>query len=422
MVYTKHFSLFCVLLSFTSLYAQTTHPDTIRLSIPEAEDIFIQKNLGILAEKYNVDINKAYAEQVKVWDNPVISIDQNVYDGKFFRHDKNNGQVFVQVQQLIRTAGKIKKQTQLANDNTLISYDQLNDLIRNLRYAVATNMNNLANLQSAVDILQTQLATMKNLALGMNEMFKLGDISEKDNMRIKALVYSLQNEYNQNLIQQTDIQKELASLLQLNDNVWIVTHSQTPVGENINSLSLLNLKDSAFINRPDLQILAHQQLYQQHNIIYQKAMAVPDLTIAPEYDQRSSYSPNLFGLTLSMPISVFNKNKGNIKAAEFLYKQASTQTEQLQRQINYEVQAAYQKLLHATTLLNTDNQSLQSNYDKLMKNMTNSYKERQVSLLEYIDFFEAYKDVRLQQNQMITNQRNAAAELNYTINQNLIKL
>ena len=53
-----------------------------------------------------------------MWDNPVLSTDQNIYDkqGGFFKHDQANGQVYVQVMQLIKTAGKRNKLAQLALD------------------------------------------------------------------------------------------------------------------------------------------------------------------------------------------------------------------------------------------------------------------------------------------------------------------
>ena len=402
------------------LMAQAVKTDTLSLSMDEAQDIFLKKTLTLLANKYNIDINKALVEQSKVWDNPILNTDQNIYDGKFFQHNKDRGQVYIQVQQLIKTAGKIKKETQLANDNVMTATDQLNDLIRNLRFSVASSMINLANLQSADVILNNQLGLMNNLSSGMNEMFKIGDISEKENLRIKAMVFSLQNEINENYLQQVELQKDLAVLLQLNDNVWIAVKPLNLIN-NVESISLHDLKMTAFTNRPDYLLQEHQKQYQQHYISFQKALAVPDVTIASEYDRRSSYMPNYFGLSISLPLPLFNKNKGNIKAAELTYKQVDLGVQQLQNQIAKEVQAAFIKLLSMTTQIKKDNSILENNYEKLMKNMTASYRSRQINLLEFVDFFDSYKQVRLQQNQMATNQLNAAAELNYSINQNLIK-
>src|SRR6185312_5172746 len=112
--------------------------DTLKITIAESEKMFLQNNLSILAARYNVDANRALIRQAKFWDNPIISTDQNVYDkqGGFFAHNATNGQVYVQVMQLIKTAGKRNKLAQLAMDNATISTAQFDDLIRTLRYTL----------------------------------------------------------------------------------------------------------------------------------------------------------------------------------------------------------------------------------------------------------------------------------------------
>ena len=107
--------------------------DTLRLNIPAAEKIFLQKNLSLIAARYNVDINTALAEQAKLWDNPILNTDQNIYDGSFFRHNSNSGQVYLQVTELIRTAGKRNKLAQLSVDNAApilgAGISKINDLL-----------------------------------------------------------------------------------------------------------------------------------------------------------------------------------------------------------------------------------------------------------------------------------------------------
>ena len=423
-----HWVLILIICFFpTLLSAQQINTDTLRLTVPKAEEIFLQKNLSLLANQYNVDINKALVQQAKVWDNPVLNTDQNIYDGKFFRHTTTGGQqygqVYIQVQQLIRTAGKIKKQTLLAQDNVLGAQAQFNDVMRNLKFVLTTDLNNLSQLQNTSAVYKTEMQTMQTLVKGMDEMFKVGDISEKENIRIKALLFSLQSDYNDNLRQQYDIQKEISSLLQLKENVWVVSDAIQSFSHNeISTLSFTVLQDSALQQRPDLAFVKTQSIFQQHNITYQKALAAPDLSVGVSYDRLSSYIPNLYSLELSIPLPFFNKNKGNIKAAEFAYKQSGVAVQQVQSQVDKEVNSAYQKLLVTTAMLSNENIVLQNDYNRIMQNMLDSYKHREVSLIEFIDFFDTYKDIRTKQMQQVTNQRNAAAELNLATNQNIIKL
>lgn len=424
-----------VLLALLSVYtllpnlalAQQERTDTLNLNIQQAEQLFLQKNLTLLANQYNIDINKALVKQAKVWDNPVLLTDQNIYDGKFFRHTTENGQqygqVYIQVQQLIRTAGKIKKQTLLAQDNVSSSEAQFNDVMRNLKFILTTDLNNLSQLQNTTSVYKNEIQTMQSLANGMDQMFKLGDISQKDNVRIKALLFSLQKEYNDNVREEYDLQKEIGTLLQLNDNVWVVSNADSSFSkDSIDYINITSLQDSALQLRPDLSFAKTQSQYQQHNINYQQALAKPDLNVGVEYDKLNSYTPNYYGLALSVPLPLFNRNKGNIAAAQYAYKKSNAAVLQAQNLVEKEVAAAWQKLNNTTSMLTNDNAQLQNNYDVLLKNMVDSYRQRRVSLLEFIDFFDAYKDTRINQWQLIADQRNAIAELNYVTNQNTIKL
>lgn len=407
--------------------AQQNKIDTLTLTINQADSIFLRKNLTLLANEYNVDVSKALVQQARVWDNPVLNTDQNIYDGKFFRHKTENGlqygQVYIQVQQLIRTAGKIKKLTRLAEDNVLNAEAQFNEVMRNLKFLLTTNLNNLAQLQNVASIYQAELQSLETLVKGMDEMLKMGDISLKENTRIKALLFSIQNDYADNLRQQIDLQKEIGLLLQSGDTVWIVANvGQSLTIQQLNDFSLAAIQDSALRYRPDMALTKNISLFQQHNIAYQKALAKPDYSIGVEYDKLNSYVPNYYGLAVSLPLPLFNRNKGNIAAAEFAFKQSEVVVQQVQNQVTKEVSGAWQKLKNTTALINNDNNLLRNSYDELMKNMISSYRERQVGLIEFIDFLATYKETRIKQWQLVTAQRNAAAELNYVINQNVIKL
>jgi cobalt-zinc-cadmium efflux system outer membrane protein len=94
---------------------------------------------------------KAMIDQAKLWDNPVLSTDQNIYDGgskKFFYHNSEQGlgQVFVQLSQVFTTAGKRGKQVQVAKDDAKVQEAAFNDLMRNLRYNLQLDFSQLATL------------------------------------------------------------------------------------------------------------------------------------------------------------------------------------------------------------------------------------------------------------------------------------
>jgi outer membrane protein, heavy metal efflux system len=408
---------------FYSLCAQNTRSDTVFLTIPDAEKIFLQKNLALLAQQYNIDINRALVQQARYWDNPVLNTDQNIYDGKFFRHNSQYGQVFIQIQQLIRTAGKRNKAVRLANDQVLTAQQQFNDLMRNLKYLLRNGMANIYQLMETNKIYSTEINSVDQLVKGMDAQLKAGNISQKDNIRMKALLFSLQSDQADLLRQIADQQTDLHTLLQFPASTFIAAaFAGPPITDSISALNLQQLLDSAKINRPDAQLAQTFLSIQEHNLAYQKSLAVPDLNVGVEYDQRSSYVTNYYGLAISLPIPILNRNKGNISAAQTSIKQAQTGLLQVQYQVEQEVTAAFNKLLIATKLKMGTSSDLQLKYDQLLQSMMQSYQQRQVGLLEFLDFFGAYKDARIKQLQLESNLRAAGEEINLSTGKDMIHL
>ncbi|UAY52323.1 TolC family protein [Ferruginibacter albus] len=418
----KVFFVFTITLSVLT-QKSLAQADTTTISVADAEKIFLQKNLFLLAAKYNIDANKALIRQAKLWDNPVLNTDQNIYDGKFFRHDADNGQVYVQLQELIRTAGKRNKAAQLATDNTKISEAQFDDLVRTLRYALRSDLHETHHLLRIKAVYDAEIAEVQKLSAGMDELLKAGNISVKENMRIKALLFGLQNELVNVESQLLPIQAEIKLLLQNTDGKFIKPSFDYQLPDIIKASipdndSLMKL---ALANRTDIKIAQSQLDFQNHNLIYQKALAKADVTVGTEFDQRNSYAPNYFGLAISLPINIFNRNQGNIKSAQASILQQKAVSDQTQFKAQNDVTTAADKLRYFQSINNLQQLSFSDQYDALFQNMLKSYQQRQLSLLEFIDFIDAYKDTKLKLVDQHNSLLKAAEDLNYAVGTDLIK-
>ena len=59
-------TIMCLItLSSTKAQSSGFQKDTIKLSLDSAEHIFLRQNLSLLAQKYNIDVNKALEIQVE---------------------------------------------------------------------------------------------------------------------------------------------------------------------------------------------------------------------------------------------------------------------------------------------------------------------------------------------------------------------
>ena len=396
--------------------------DTVRLTIPEAEKIFLQNNLSLLAAKYNIDANKALVSQARLWDNPMLITDQNVYDGKFFRHTASNGQVYIQVQQLILTAGKRNKLVKMAQDNVVLSQIQFDELLRTLQFTLRTDMLEAWRLIREKAENRSQLDQLTTLTTGMEEVYKAGNVSLKELLRLKALLFALQSEMNNLQAQLIPVEDEIRLLLNDKDDKFILPE---PGDRLLNGYSFSlpqadTLVNQALANRPDVKAEQTNLLLQQHNLSYQKALAKPDITIGPEYDRLNSYQPNYIGLSVSMPLPVLNRNQGNIRAASINVKEQQTVVEQTGFSVSNEVRSVVAQVKNGQAMYNAARNQFTMEYDTMFNNMMKSYRDRQISLLDLTDFIDSYKTTRLQALEQQAALARLLAQLDYVTNSNVV--
>ena len=400
--------------------------DTLRLSLQAAENIFLQNNLALLANRYNIDAGKALVKQARLWDNPVITTDQNLYDkqGGFLKHDQYNGQIYVQVMQLIKTAGKRNKAVQLAADNTKLSEEQFNDLLRSLRYALRTDLLEISHLLKIKRVYDGEIAEVNKLITGMDLQLQVGNISVRDNLRIKALLFSLQNELVNVEVQLMPLENELKILLNNKPTGFIAPVLEYQFSQ-LTTLALPTadeLLKQGLATRPDIQMAQTMMDYQNHNVAYQKALAKPDISIGTEFDQHSSYSPNYVGLVISFPLNILNHNQGNISAAKFAVQQQKLLVDQAGLRIQQDIVAAVEKIRFYQGVNNLQQLDFSKKYDTLFFNMLKSYLDRQINLLDFIDFMDAYKDTKLKLVEQHHGLVRSIEDLNYAVGADMVKL
>ena len=414
--------LLVVLFSFSTNRANA-QTDTVKLTFQDAEKQFLENNLSLLAQKYNVEASKALIQQAKLWDNPVLSTDQNIHtsgSNKFFDHSKGNGQVFVQLNQVFTTAGKRGKQVQVAKDDAMVQEAAFNDLMRNLKYNLQLDFSQLATLNAQEKVYQNEITSATNLVQAIQKSYDAGNTSMKDLIRLKALIFGLQNDMVENNRQINDLQTELKTLLQTKETAFVDPIINDKPTETV-ALDIPALIEQAKTNRPDYLSNQYQLSSATHNLAYQRALAVPDVTIGASYDKNSNYAPNYYGLEIGLPLPFFNRNQGNIKSAKYNIQSQESTLKQNELQLKNDVVAAVNQYKLNQQLFSTQQIEFNEQYDKLFNSMLKSFQQRQISLIEFVDFFDTYKDTKLKILQQQYNLQKSIADLNFATGTTIVK-
>ena len=421
--------LVCACLVTSDSFAQIPAADTIRLTLPAAEKIFIDSNLQLLAAHYHVDAQKALIEQAKRWDNPVLNTDQVVAaNGKFFPYGKNpdgsySGQYYIQVQQLITTAGKRSKLVNMATTNAKLSELELQEVLRNLRYQLHIDFFTISQQLDNLSIYQEQQEQLELLLNGMRAQMQAGNLAQKEYLRMQALQYALQQDKTELERSIADNEADLKTLLQIKGNSFIkpVDIPTATMAADGNLVNMDLLVETAKKNNPSYLLEETNTVFQQQNLLYQKSLKVPDITIGPNFDRNSSFAPNYVGLGISLPLPFLNTNKGNIRSAEFSVKEQRTITLGAETELRNHLNTAYQKLLLLLQQNSSAQQSFYQQYQLMYNNILQSYRQKQIGLLEFLDFFTDYTTGKQKRLQQQLNLQLAKEELNYHAGTDILK-
>ena len=110
----------------------------------------------------------------------------------------------------------IRDRIKIADANVKLAEYQFYDLIRTLKYSLRTDFFNIYYLQQSAKVYNEEITSLQQVAKAFNEQEGKGYIAEKEVIRIKAQLYSLQSEYNDLINQINDAQSNMRIDLRIN--------------------------------------------------------------------------------------------------------------------------------------------------------------------------------------------------------------
>ena len=412
----------CMLLSQV-MYAQKA--DTLKLSLSDAEQQFSQKNFLLLAQKYGIEASKAAIIQAGLLPNPTVSLEQTVISQPTIANDAPIGpfgQRAIQLQQLIQIAGKRNKQIALAKAGVEISQSQFLELIRELLFQLRSSFYQIHYLQRTLLMYNQEIQKITGLVNAYQDQVQKGNIPQKELIRLQSFLITLEGEASGIINQITDNQTTIKVLLADRSITIIDPLVDDTEIENIKltGLNLADLIESATQNRPDLKVQEANAQYSIANFNLQKALAKPDITVGYSYDRSGSYVNDYHALTLSMALPFFNRNQGNIKIAENQIEANKQYFSQTQIQLENEVLQAFTKAQENDRLFLKIDKKFQTNFEKLISGVLENYQKRNLTLIEFTDFLESYKNTVSQLNSLQNNRIQAFENLNFVVGKKVL--
>ena len=377
----------------------------LRLTSAQVEDLFLRQNLQLIAEKYNISMADARIVQAKLWDNPNVSIsDVNLWSASSQRGGESeiippllgsfgkNREFSIELSQMIQTANKRGKLIHLEKISKEMAVQEFEDVLSGLRTELRKSIHEVIYLQSYWKVLAHQESVLNRLIEHYKKQVQQGNISKMELLRLQSALLELANAMNDIQTEANAQQKNLKSLLNADPWVMIEIENESVVSKNPDELSLAYLFEQAENHRPDLQLSRLQMQYNAKNLSYEKAMRTPDLNFSINYDRAGGVWENFAGFGMSIDLPVLNRNQGNIKAAKISLEQSRHLNRNQQNIAQHEIVTAYNNYAAQYKFYRQiEEDNLLPDLDNMSDNYARSLLNKNISMLEYIDFMDTYK-------------------------------
>jgi cobalt-zinc-cadmium efflux system outer membrane protein len=375
-----------------------------------------ERNWDLLASAAGVDLATAQALVVREFPNPSlaasttkIKVDNQPNStpaGNSF-WDRSYDTTFA-FNQLFEIGGK-RKNRRLSSDAGLeAARAQFTDARRTLDLAVTRAYVAAVQSEETFRALMQSAGTLRDEAKIAAVRLQAGDISNSDKNQIEIAAQRFEQ----------DAQAARANAAQARVALEILLGLPHPEGritlnDRLEALSSIEVPAAAGNSgeRPDVVAAEAALRKADADLRLQKANRIPDPTALVQYEHEPTDALNTIGLGVSFPLPLWNRNRGNILAAQAAREQARLALDKTRAQAAAEISSAHISFDDASKRWREYRDSIRPKSAEIRKAVAYAYEKGGASLLDLLAAERNDNDVRLAATQAAGDTASAIASL-----------
>jgi len=397
------------------------------LTVEQAVDEAVQRNLALLAERANLSIAEAALVSARLRPNPVLSATSERLDllGTGFNETNGAGppEYAVRVDVPFERAHKRELRTDVADYAKRQAEARIADAVRRLKLDVVLASVDILEAKARVQLAEDNLQTLERLVQLNERRLTSGAIPplEVTRSRVAMLQYRGAVKTAQLALIQARL-KLLPLLGRKPDEAPIDIEDRLGVTPASAGPDVTGLQLTARATRPDLLVLHQDEARTQADLRLQIAQAKVDYTLGVEYrrEQGVNGRGNLLGLFVSVPLPLFNRNQGEIGRAEAEHEKARRSLAAVETDVAGEVASAYEEFESARQLLIEIERDLLKPTADVRSVTTYVYQAGATSLLDVLDAQRAFNDTMDTYFSAQAVYRRAQAKLSIAVNKDVL--
>ncbi len=381
-------------LSSTPVFAETQ-----KLALPQVVAFSLQNNGDLASFREEKGLRDAGKIRAGLLLNPTLDFEAGT--GALTGNSTENN-VTLGISQEFSLTGKRDKRLNIAERELEIYRWQLADRERVIREEVKTAFYDAILTNKRIELSDRAIDLNRQLLDVTKERLAAGDIPELEMNMVKV-----------ELARSEGSKIDVAKALNQNQlKLW--TLMGLPTGEapeitgnldaeTIMTKSLVDLKQLALGLRPDVKALEAEKGRGDADIVLAEAEKIPNLTagIFYSHDRRTDATgtgeekvrDNLFGIRLSMPIPLFDRNQAGVQEARAKKNSSESRLLAVRRNIERQVETAYGNYLNSEKILSLYKINIIPQLEENLKLTQEAYRLGEVGILAVIQEQKKFFDI-----------------------------
>src|SRR5262247_3236872 len=373
--------------------SQQTTPVTIDQCVREA----VERNLTLLAERYNLSLADAGVITAGLRPNPVLSIYTDLQpllgNGATELNQSGPPEYGVRADFVWERGQKRRHRIEAAEEEKAVARWQLLNATRALALDVQNAFVEVLLAKETLALAERNQDSFHRIVEVSKERVRVGDLAQVELVRTQLA----ELQFNNAVIQSQSRLRISKQRLQLLMGRGAPSDLFDVVGEMRREplpFTLDELWRQALARRPDYQGILRDQARSVAELRLQIAQGKVDYVIGAEYRRQQGLAGtgNSLGFFFSAPIPLFNRNQGEIARAGRERQQVEARTRAREAEIRGELDAAWQSYDTARSLLTRIEGEMLDKARSVLASMEYSYRAGEASLVEFLDAQRAFND------------------------------
>ena len=375
--------------------AQTPNPMAITVEQAVAEAL--QRNLSILAERYEIPRAEAEVIAARLRPNPVLSLGGDHLDllGTGYDAINNAGppEYAARVDWPLERPSKRRARIAVAEQARAAAEFRLQDALRQLTLEVQQAFVELQAAKESLQLARANQRTFEELVAINAARVRAGDLAPIELVRTRVSAIQLNQVVTQAETRWRVAQNRLqvlmgrAEALDTFEAVGDMRRDALPP-------ELSPLLSRALAKRPDLLALRAEQARTLADLKLQIAQGKIEYTVGIEYRRQQGLAGrgNSLGLFLSLPLTIYDRNQGGIARARAEIRQTELRIAALEREIRSQLETTYAQCQSANAVLLSFESGLLEQARDVLNVTEYAYRRGEASFVEFLDAQRTYNE------------------------------